>query len=45
MPKPPPQNAKPSVEIKPLSGGGFIVYVHFAFIPVTGDNYLVSLSN
>nr|DAV37426.1 MAG TPA: hypothetical protein [Caudoviricetes sp.] len=24
---------------------GFIVYAHFAFIPVTGDNYLVSLSN
>lgn len=29
----------------PLSGGIFPVYAHFAFIPVTGDNYLVSLSN
>lgn len=29
----------------PLSGGVFLVYAHFAFIPVTGDNYLVSLSN
>nr|DAF02339.1 MAG TPA: hypothetical protein [Caudoviricetes sp.] len=24
---------------------GFLVYAHFAFIPVTGDNYLVSLDN
>lgn len=23
----------------------FLVYAHFAFIPVTGDNYLVGLSN
>ncbi|MFM4167612.1 hypothetical protein AB8R50_21455 [Klebsiella pneumoniae subsp. ozaenae] len=23
----------------------FLAYAHFAFIPVTGDNYLVSLSN
>lgn len=29
----------------PLSGGFFIVYAHFAFIPGKGDNYLVSLSN
>lgn len=45
MPKSPPQNVKPPVEIKPLSGGVFLVYAHFAFIPGKGDNYLVSLSN
>ncbi|MBO2029044.1 DUF551 domain-containing protein [Klebsiella pneumoniae] len=44
MPKS-PQNAKPSVEIKPLSGEVFLVYAHFAFIPGKGDNYLVSLDN
>ncbi len=29
----------------PLSGGFFIVYAHFAFIPGKGDNDFVSLSN
>ncbi len=32
MPKSPAER-KASVEIKPLSGGVFLVYAHFAFIP------------
>lgn len=30
---------------KNITNSDFLVYAHFAFIPMTGDNYLVSLDN